>query len=79
MWIENLKDLKQVTHPESKQMYLDALSDLYKQAEHLFTQKDKHLDGITSAQLAHILWTPLVSHVALAKHSSPISDAINLR
>ena len=68
MWIENLKDLKHVTHPESRQMHIDALRDLHRRAQALSDQYADHLDSISSSQIAHILGRPLESHFSIAKN-----------
>lgn len=74
MWIENLKDLRQVTHPESKQMYLDALSDLYQEAQLLRAKHGNKIDHISSAQLTHVLGRSLVDHIAIINQSKHRSN-----
>ena len=67
LWTENLKDVMDVTHPLSRQIYLDALHDLYERAAVLMACRDPTLDQISSAQLSHILSRSIEAHISLAR------------
>ncbi len=67
-WISCLRDLRQVTHPASRQIYLDDLQDLYKQATALYSRLGEHFDHISRSQLLHIVNRSLDHHISIAKN-----------
>ena len=68
LWIQNLKQLKGVTHPESRSIYLDTLGDLYHRADALISRHSQQLDPLSSSRLQHIIGRPLEAHISIAKN-----------
>ena len=74
-WFSSLKELKVVTHPESRKMLIENLRDLYARATTLLDRHGEQLDAISSALLSHITARSFDGHVALAKSSADIIKA----
>jgi hypothetical protein len=66
-WFSSLKELKAVTHPESRKMLIENLSDLYSRAKGLLERHGKQLDTISSSLLHHITSRLLDDHIAIAR------------
>ena len=67
MWIKSLKELREVTHPASKQMLLEELAGLYGRANGILNIYEVQLDPISLSLLQHITSRPLGGHIAIAK------------
>jgi len=67
MWVSSLKELRHVTHPASKDMLLEELSNLYERAIELLKAYQPQLDPVSLSLLQHITTRPLAGHIALAK------------
>lgn len=68
-WFSSLKDLKVVTHPESRKMLIENLRDLYSRATGLLERHGEQLDPISSSLLHHITSRSLDGHIAIAKNT----------
>jgi hypothetical protein len=68
-WFSSLKELKAVTHPESRKMLIENLRDLYSRAATLLEMHGEQLDTISSSLLHHITSRSLDGHVAIAKNT----------
>ena len=68
-WVSSLKELKAVTHPESRKMLIENLRDLYSRAATLLEMHGEQLDTISSSLLHHIKSRPLDGHIAIAKNT----------
>lgn len=68
-WFSSLKELKLVTHPESRKMLIDNLRDLYSRATTLLEKHGEQLDTISSSLLHHITSRSLDGHIAIAKNT----------
>ena len=68
-WFSSLKELKAVTHPESRKMLIENLRDLYSRATGLLERHGEQLDTISSSLLHHITSRSLDGHVAIAKNT----------
>jgi hypothetical protein len=68
-WISSLKELKAVTHPESRTMLIEHLRDLYSRATTLLDSHGEQLDTISSSLLHHINSSSLDGHIAIAKNT----------
>jgi hypothetical protein len=68
-WVNTLRDLRNVSEPSARQLYLEDLSSIYDQARNLAARDAAHIDGIRAVKLQHILQRPLEQHIAIAKHN----------
>jgi hypothetical protein len=66
LWVENLRDIRQVTDPVARSIYIDDLKDLYHRATLLDQEQGLHPQ--MKGCLAHILDRPLDQHLALIKN-----------
>ncbi len=66
-WVSSLKELKAVTHPESRTMLIENLRDLYSRATKLLEKHGEQLDPISSSLLHHVTSRSLDGHIAIAK------------
>lgn len=64
-----MKELREVTHPASKQMLLQELAGLYERASGLLNAYEPQLDPISLPLLQHITSRPLDGHIAIAKNT----------
>jgi len=69
MWFSSLKELKAVTHPDSRKMLIENLCDLYNRATVLLERHGEQLDTISSSLLHHITSRSLDGHIAIAKNN----------
>jgi len=68
-WVSTLRDLRQVSEPSARQLYLDDISSIYQQAKSFAASNAAYIDGIRAVKLQHILQRPLEQHLAIAKHN----------
>ena len=68
-WVSTLKDLRSVSEPSARAMYLEDLSSIYLQAHNFAASNAAHIDGVRAVKLQHILQRPLEQHIAIAKHN----------
>ena len=68
-WFSSLKELKAVTHPESRKMLIENLRDLYNRATSLLDRYGEQLDTISSSLLHHVTSRSLDGHIAIAKNT----------
>lgn len=68
-WFSSLKELKAVTHPDSRKMLIENLRDLYSRATGLLDRHGEQLDTISSSLLHHITSRSLDGHIAIAKNT----------
>ena len=68
-WFSSLKELKAVTHPESRKMLIENLRDLYSRAKGLLERHGEQFDNISSSLLHHITSRSLDGHIAIAKNT----------
>ena len=68
-WVSSLKELKAVTHPESRTMLIENLRDLYSRATVLLDRYGEQLDTISSSLLHHVTSRSLDGHIAIAKNT----------
>jgi hypothetical protein len=69
-WILTLKDLKEVVEPSARQLLIDDLIDIYKQAQMLH---DLHVLGpLHQPLVGHIIDRGVDEHAALARNSPVI-------
>ena len=66
-WFSSLKELKAVTHPESRTMLIENLRHLYSRATTLLEKNGEQLDTISSSLLHHVTSRSLDGHIAIAK------------
>lgn len=69
MWFEGLKELKSISHPESRQLQIDYLQELYANAKVIESTVNDQLDDPSKGLLAHITSRSFDGHVAIAKGS----------
>ena len=74
-WVSSLKELKAVTHPESRSMLIENLRDLYSRATVLLDRYGEQLDTISSSLLHHITSRSLDGHIAIAKNTDNLMTA----
>ena len=74
-WFSSLKELKAVTHPESRKMLIENLRDLYNRATSLLDRYGEQLDTISSSLLHHITSRSLDGHIAIAKNTDNLMTA----
>ena len=67
LWISSLKELREVSHPASKQMLLEELAGLYGRANGILNTYEAQLDPISLPLLQHITSRSLDGHIAIAK------------
>jgi hypothetical protein len=68
-WFSSLKELKAVTHPESRTILIENLRDLYSRATTLVEKHGEQLDPISSSLLHHVTSRSLDGHIAIAKNT----------
>ena len=68
-WVNTLKDLRAVSEPSARELYLEDLTSIYSQARSFAAQNADHIDGIRAVKLEHILQRPLEQHIAIARHN----------
>lgn len=68
-WFFSLKELKAVTHPESRKMLIVNLRNLYSLATTLIEKNGEQLDNISSSLLHHVTSRSLDGHIAIAKNT----------
>ena len=68
-WLEGLKELKSITHPESRQLQIEHLSELYAKAKVIELTASDQLDDQCKGLLAHITSRSFEGHVTIAKGS----------
>lgn len=68
-WFSSLKELKAVTHPDSRQMLIENLRDLHGRATDLLDRYGEQLDTISSSLLHHVTSRSLDGHIAIAKNT----------
>ena len=68
-WFDALKELKSITHPESRQLQIDHLRDLYAKAKVIESTVADQLDDQSKGLLGHITSRSFDGHVAIAKGS----------
>jgi hypothetical protein len=69
-WIQTQLDLKEVTEPSAKAMFIEELREIYKDSHSLLTQHGDKLPPIPKSQLGHIISRPLDQHIALIKQAT---------
>jgi hypothetical protein len=69
MWFDALKQLKTITHPESRQLQLEHLHELYAKARVIESTAADQLDNHSKGLLSHITSRSFDGHVAIAKGS----------
>ena len=69
MWFEGLKELKSITHPESRQLQIEYLHELYAKAKVIESTVADQLDDQSKGLLSHITSRSFEGHVAIAKGS----------
>lgn len=67
LWLEGLKDLKTITHPESRQLQIEHLRELYAKAKVIESTIADQLDDQSKGLLSHITSRSFDGHVAMAK------------
>lgn len=67
-WVENLKQLKEITKPDAKRIWLDDLRSLHRQVTELVNQDV--LVTLDQALLDHISDRTIEEHLALVRASS---------
>jgi hypothetical protein len=68
-WVSALKDLRSVSEPSARELYLEDLTSIYSQARSFAAQNAGHIDAVRAVKLEHILQRPLEQHIAIAKHN----------
>ncbi len=69
MWFEGLKELKSITHPESRQLQLEHLHELDAKAKVIASTVADQLDDQCKGLLSHINSRSFDGQVAIAKGS----------
>lgn len=69
LWFDALKELKSITHPESRRFQIDHLRELYAKAKVIESTAMSQLDDQCKGLLAHITSRSFEGHVAIAKGS----------
>lgn len=69
LWFDALKELKSITHPESRQLQIDHLRELYAKAKVIESTVKDQLDDQSQGLLSHITSRSFDGHVAIAKGS----------
>jgi hypothetical protein len=69
LWFGALKELKSITHPESRQLQLEHLRELYAKAKVIESTVIDQLDDQSKGLLSHITSRSFDGHVAIAKGS----------
>ncbi len=69
LWFDGLKELKTITHPESRQLQLEHLRELYAKAKVIESTVADQLDDQVKGLLNHITSRSFDGHVAIAKGS----------
>ena len=72
-WFSSLKELKAVTHPESRKMLIENLRDLYNRATTLLVMHEEQLDTISSSLLHHIMSRLLDAHITLTRNTDNLA------
>ncbi len=68
-WFDALKELKTITHPESRKLQLEHLRELYAKAKVIESTVADQLDDQAKGLLSHITSRSFDGHVAIAKGS----------
>jgi hypothetical protein len=68
-WFDALKELKAITYPESRQLQLEYLRELYAKARVIESTAADQLDNHSKGLLGHITSRSFDGHVAIAKAS----------
>ena len=72
-WFSSLKELKAVTHPESRKMLIENLRDLYNRATSLLDRYGEQLDTISSSLLHHIMSRLLDAHITMTRNTDNLA------
>ncbi len=68
-WTDDLYELKGITYPESVELKIDNIRELYAKAKVIKSTVTDPLDHQAKALLSHITSQPFDGHVAIAKGS----------
>ena len=65
-WVDSLRQLQEITHPESRRDHIAFLKELYDEAQYIYSQYADHLHPIVKGNLIHIISTDFDRHITVS-------------